>query len=58
MALVLFRDLHFIWVFIVAITWVLLTLTFHSDIVKIGAHIKLSPLYYKTHALTNLDLHP
>ena len=53
MALVLFRDLHFIWVFIVAITWVLLILTFHSDIVKIGAHIKLSPLYYKTHALTN-----
>ena len=27
--------------------------TFQSDIVRIWAHIKLSPFYYKTNALTN-----
>ena len=29
-----------------------------SDIVRIRAHIKLSPFYYKTNALTNQDLNP
>ena len=36
----------------------LLTLTFQSDIVRIWAHIKLSPFYYKANALTNWDWHP
>ena len=58
MTLVLFRDLHFIWISIDANKWELLILSFQSDIVRIWAHIKLLPLYYKTNALINWDLRP
>ena len=49
----------FFCIFIDAITSELLTLTFQdeSDIVRIWAHIKLSPFYCKTNSLTNWDLH-
>ena len=57
MRLVLFRDLHFIRIFIDAIKSELLTLTIQSEIVRIWAHIKLSPSYYKANALTNWDWH-
>ena len=55
--LVNLRYLHFICIFMNAIKSELLTLTFQSDIVRIGAHIKLSPFYCKTNTLTNWDLH-
>ena len=57
MRLPLLRDLDFISIFIDAIKSELLTLTFQSDIVKIWAHIKLSPFYYKANALTNWNWH-
>ena len=53
MRLVLLRGLHFICICTDAIKSELLTLTFQSGIVRIGAHIKLSPFYYKANALTN-----
>ena len=52
MRLVLLRDLHFIYIFIDAIKSELLTLTFKSGIVRISAHIKLSPFYYQANTLT------
>ena len=45
------RDLHFICIFADAIKSELLTFTFQSNIVRIWAHIKLSPFYYNS--LTN-----
>ena len=47
MTLVPLSDLHFICIFTDAIKLE------QSDIVKIWAHIKLSPFYYKTNAITN-----
>ena len=44
MRLVLLRDLHFICIFIDEIKSELLTFIFQSDIVRIWAHIELSPL--------------
>ena len=55
MTLVLLGDLRFIYNFIHAIKLELLALKFQNDILRIWAHIKLSP--YKTNALTNWDLH-
>ena len=52
MRLVLHRDLHFACIIIDAIKSTLFPLTFQSDIVRIGAHIKLSSFYYKTNFLT------
>ena len=46
MRLVLLQDLHFICLFIDAIKSESLTLIFQSDIVRIWAHIELSPFYY------------
>ena len=54
MRLVLLRDLHLICIFIDAIKSELLTLTLQSNIVRIWAHIKLSPFYYKTNALSTI----
>ena len=51
------RFAFFFCIFIYAITSELLTLTFQSDIMRIWAHIKLSPFYCKTNSLTNWDLH-
>ena len=56
MGLVILRDLHFIHIFIDVIKSE--TLTFQSDIVKIWAHIKLSPFYYKVNAWTKQEWHP
>ena len=52
MRLVLLRNLHFIYIFTDAIKLELLTLTFKSGIVRISAHIKPSPSYYKANTLT------
>ena len=53
MRLLLLRDLHFISIFIDAIKSQLLASTFQGDTVRIWAHIKLSPFYYKAKASTN-----
>ena len=58
MKLVLLRYLHFIYIFMNVIKSELLILTFQSDVVRLWAHIKLSPFPYKANALTNWDLHP
>ena len=50
---ILLRDLHFICISMMQLSrsyW--LCLTFQSDIVRIWAHIKLSPFYYKANTLT------
>ena len=57
MRFALLKDLHFVWIFIDAIKSELLTLIFESNIVGIWTRIKLSPFYYKVHALTNWDWH-
>ena len=58
MRLVLLRYLQFFCIFMDVIKSELLNLTFQNDIVRIWAHIKLSPFYYKVNTLTNWDLHP
>ena len=50
---VILRYLHFILIFIDTIKAELLNFILQSDIVRIWAHIKLSPFYYKANGLTN-----
>ena len=58
MRLVLVSDLHFVCIFVDAIKSdainVNALLTLQIDIVRIWAHIKLSPFYYKASALTTI----
>ena len=56
MRLVLLRDLQFICIFTDAIKSALLNVTFQSDIVRIWAHVKLSPL--QSERLNQLGLSP
>ena len=51
-------DICFLFVFLDAIKSELLILTFQTDIVKIWAHIKLSPFYYKSEWLNKLRFTP
>ena len=53
---VLLRDLYFICIFIDTTRSELLNFIFQSDIMKIWAHIKLSPFYYKANGLNQLAL--
>ena len=57
MRLFLLKDLHFISIFLDAITSELLTLTFQNNIVRIWAYIKLSTFYYKADGLANWNWH-
>ena len=53
---VLLRDLYFICILIDTTRSEVLTFIFQSDIMKIWAHIKLSPFYYKANGLNQLAL--